>query len=46
MSDEKEYASPPCYLHELDPDFLAIEEPKVAKPKKPGRPKKAESDES
>lgn len=37
-----QYASPPCFLHELDPDFLATEHPekpkKVSRPPSPGEP--------
>jgi len=47
MSDEKQYASPPCFLHELDPEFLGIEMPETGKvKKKPVPADKAETDES
>jgi hypothetical protein len=43
MSDER-YASPPCFLHELDPEFLAIENEEAEKVKK--RPKPADKAET
>ncbi len=45
MSGEQ-YASPPCFLHELDPDFVEVETPEPRKTKKPKRPEKDETDES
>jgi hypothetical protein len=47
MSDQKQYASPPCFLHELDPEYLGIEQLEAAKvKKKPVRADEAETDKS
>jgi hypothetical protein len=48
MSDENDgqYASPPCYLHELDPEFRETEKPEARKKKRPLPPPKAETDDS
>ena len=45
MSNEQ-YTSPPCFMHELDPDFVEIEmQERPKKTKRPERPIKDETDE-
>jgi|AP12_2_1047962.scaffolds.fasta_scaffold49807_2 hypothetical protein len=42
----EQFASPPCFLHELDPEFREPEELDVEKVKKPVLVDKAMTDES
>ena len=43
MSGEQ-FASPPCFLHELDPEFRDVETAEPPKAKEPERPRKAETE--
>ena len=43
MSGEQ-FASLPCFLHELDPEFRDVETAEPPKAKEPERPRKAETE--
>ena len=45
MSGEQ-FASPPCFLHELDPDFVMLETPKLKEKKDSEAAVEADTDDS